>query len=159
MSQLIYVETSIPSFYYETRTSVQLQARREWTQEWWELARWRDALVTSPVVIAELEETPDPAKRKQMLDLIAGLPRLTYTDEIDAIVEAYFAHKLMPLDSGGDAHHLALASFHRCDILITWNCKHLANGNKSGHIHLVNNALGLHTPQLITPLELLETAP
>ena len=39
MSQLIYVETSIPSFYYETRTPVQLQARSEWTQEWWELAR------------------------------------------------------------------------------------------------------------------------
>ena len=45
MNQLIYVETSIPRFYYETRTSVQLQARREWTQEWSELARWRDALV------------------------------------------------------------------------------------------------------------------
>ena len=81
MSQLIYVETSIPSFYYETRTSVQLQARREWTHEWWELAHWRDALVISPVVIAELEETPDPAKRKQMLDLIADLPRLTYADQ------------------------------------------------------------------------------
>ncbi len=81
MSQLIYVETSIPSFYCDTRPSIQLQARREWTQEWWELARWRDALVVSPVVIAEIEETPDPTKREQMLGLIADLPRLAYADE------------------------------------------------------------------------------
>jgi hypothetical protein len=32
---------------------------------------------------------------------------------------------------------------------------HLANANKFGHIHRINTALGLHTPTLITPLELL----
>ena len=63
------------------------------------------------------------------------------------------------MDSGGDAQHLALASFQRCDILLTWNCKHLANGDKTGHIHLITNTLGLHTPQIITPLELIESAP
>ncbi len=41
MGQLIYIETSIPSFYYETRTAVQFQARREWTRDWWEVARLR----------------------------------------------------------------------------------------------------------------------
>ncbi len=110
--------------------------------QWWEAAGWRDALVTSPVVITELEETPDLEKRNQMLALVGDLPRLDYAEEIDSIVEVYFAHKLMPLDSGGDAHHLALASFHRCDVLLTWNCKHLANGNKTGHIHLVNATRG-----------------
>ena len=157
MNQLIYVETSIPSFYYETRPAPQMQVRRDWTREWWEKAKWQDALVTSPVVIAEMEETPDAEKREQMLALVSGLPRLDYTEAIDSVVAVYFAHKLMPLDSGGDAHHLALASWHRCDILVTWNCKHLANGNKTGHIHLINNTLGLHTPQIITPLELLES--
>ena len=159
MNRLIYVETSIPSFYFETRTGIQMQARREWTREWWDAAKWSDALVISPVVIAELEETPDEAKRAAMLVLVHDLPRLAYTDEIDSIVEVYLRHKLMPVDSGGDAHHLALASFHRCDILLTWNCRHLANGDKTGHIHLINNTLGLHTPQIITPLELIESAP
>ena len=53
-------------------------------------------------------------------------------------------------------HHLALASFHNCDMLVTWNCKHLANANKFGHIHRVNALLGLRTPALVTPLQLLE---
>jgi len=159
MNRLIYIETSIPSFYFETRTGVQLEARREWTREWWEVAKWSDALVTSPVVIAELEETPDQAKRKDMLELINDLPRLLYTDEIDMIAEVYLRNKIMPMEHGGDAHHLALASFHRCDILLTWNCKHLANANKTGHIQLINSSLNLHTPQIITPLELIESTP
>ena len=65
----------------------------------------------------------------------------------------------MPLESGGDAHHLALASFHRCDIPATWNCKHIANPNKIAHIRLINTSLGLATPQLLTPFELLEIEP
>ena len=38
MSALIYVETSIPSFYFETRTETKFQAMREWTREWWDIA-------------------------------------------------------------------------------------------------------------------------
>jgi len=56
-------------------------------------------------------------------------------------------------------HHLALASFHRCDMLATWNCNHLANPGKLPHLRLINGPLGLVTPQLITPFELLETTP
>ena len=91
-----------------------------------------------------------------MFELLEPLPHLDYVDEIDSIVAVYFSHKLMPLNSGGDAHHLALASFHRCDILATWNCKHIANPNKADHIRMVNGSLGLPTPQLATPFELLE---
>lgn len=159
MNRLIYVETSIPSFYFETRAGVQMQARREWTREWWDLAKWQDALFASAVVFAEGEATPDPVKRQQMLDLIEPLPLLPYTAEIDTIAGIYIREKVMPAASGGDAHHLALASFHRCDTLATWNCKHIANPNKATHIRLVNNSLGLHTPELLTPFELLETAP
>jgi hypothetical protein len=49
---------------------------------------------------------------------------------------------------------LALASFYNCDMLVTWNCRHLANANKSGHIRRVNALLGLRTPMLVTPLQL-----
>ena len=65
------------------------------------------------------------------------------------------AHRLMPKDPAGDALHLALASHHRCDFLVTWNCRHLANANKFDHIRRVNGLLGLFVPSLVTPLELL----
>ena len=94
-----------------------------------------------------------------MLELLHSLPLLPYTPEIDTIAGIYVAQKVMPAASGGDAHHLALASLHRCDILATWNCKHIANRNKAAHIRLVNSSLSLHTPELITPFDLLETEP
>jgi hypothetical protein len=63
--------------------------------------------------------------------------------------------RLMPADPAGDALHLALASFHKCEFLVTWNCLHLANANKFGHLRRVNGLLGLYVPVLATPLELL----
>jgi hypothetical protein len=41
-------------------------------------------------------------------------------------------------------------------MLVTWTCKHLANANKTDHIRRVNALLGLRTPLLVTPLQLLE---
>jgi hypothetical protein len=60
----------------------------------------------------------------------------------------------MPANPTGDALHLALAYSHKCDFLVTWNCEHLANANKFGHIRRVNTMLGLFVPSLVTPMEL-----
>ena len=155
MSALIYIETSVPSFYHETRPERDLQSRRDWSRQWWGMPNFDQELVIGLPVISELEETPPP-KRDKLLALITQLRILPYVQEIADIVEVYFAHKLMPLEAQGDADHLALASFHNCDMLVTWNCKHLANANKFGHIHRVNALLGLRTPALVTPLQLLE---
>jgi predicted nucleic acid-binding protein len=155
MSMLIYVETSIPSFYFETRREVEMQARRNWTRLWWNLAKPGVNLVTGFPVLAELGLAPSP-KREQTLQLLSDLEVLPPDEEVDEIVAVYLAHKLMPLEALGDAHHLALAAYHHCDMLVTWNCKHIANANKLPHIRRVNALLGLETPALVTPLELLE---
>jgi hypothetical protein len=150
----IYVETTIPSFYYEVRTEPEMIARRNWTRDWWAMALKRDELVTGPPVIAELERGDFPG-REDALALIGRLPLLEITEPVLEIVEAYIAHKVMPADPSGDALHLGLASFHQCDFLATWNCNHLANANKFGHIRRVNGILGVGVLSLVTPLELL----
>lgn len=156
MSQLIYVETSIPGFYYETRKQAQFQARHEWTREWLDIARLRDELVTSLAVITELEESREP-KRTKCLTLLEPLPLLQSSPDVDELVAVYIKHKLIPGDATGDARHLALATFHGCAILATWNCRHIANPNKREHIERVNAMLGFETPLLVTPFELLES--
>ncbi|MEO7319032.1 MAG: hypothetical protein ABIZ56_08600 [Chthoniobacteraceae bacterium] len=158
MSQLIYVETSIPSFYFETRPGSQMEARREWTREWLEIAIWRDHLVTSAWVFLELDETPEP-RRSDCAGLLDSLRLLESLPEIDRLVESYIQHKVMPADADGDARHLAVATYWGCDALVTWNCRHIANANKTGHIRTVNKMLGYDTPLLLTPLELLEIEP
>jgi hypothetical protein len=152
-----YVETTIPSFYTTTRPGPATVARRQWTRHWWELARDRYALVTSAAVLDELREGDYPS-RAPALALLVDMPVLEVTPAIAEIVAAYVRHRLMPADPAGDALHLALASYHKCEFLVTWNCQHLANANKFGHLRLVNGLLGLYVPVLATPLELLGEA-
>ncbi len=150
----VYIETTIPSFYHERRTTPDIVARRDWTRQWWDDAAEHHELVTSVAVLDELGNGP-PEHRAAWLTLMNDLPLLTIDAAVVEIVETYIRQRLMPAAPGGDALHLALASYHKCDFLVTWNCRHLANANKFGHIRRVNTMLGLFVPALVTPLELL----
>jgi hypothetical protein len=129
-------------------------ARREWTRQWWNEAMTIDRIVSSVAVVDELRRG-DFTSREDCLGLLDSVELLEIDEAISEIVEAYIAHQLMPIDPFGDALHLAIASFYRCDFLVTWNCRHLANANKFDHIRRVNGILGLYVPTLVTPLELL----
>lgn len=111
-------------------------------------------MVSSEPVLDELQRGDYPSKA-DALKLVQELQLLEVGAPIGEIVEAYIRHRLMPADPAGDALHLALASYHKCEFLVTWNCLHLANANKYGHIRRVNSLLGLYVPVLATPLELL----
>lgn len=150
----VYVETTIPSFYYEVRATAETVARRDWTQLWWSDAIDRYELVTSVAVLDELARGA-PDRSDERLSLIRDLPLLPIDTAVVDVVQAYIQHKVMPANPAGDALHLALASLHKCDFLVTWNCRHLANANKFGHIRRINILLGLFVPALVTPLELL----
>lgn len=154
MPETIYIETSIFSFYYDPRPDAKIQAMRQWTREWWDHHRHAYELFTSLPVLDELEQGTLP-HRAQALALAAALPALEAPVDVDATVAFYIRHHVMPDDPLGDALHLALASHARCDFLLTWNCRHLANAHKFGHIRHVNTVLGLHVPALVTPLQLL----
>ena len=130
-------------------------ARRRWTRQWWERCCTRYHLVTSEGVIAELQEG-EYETQGEALGLVSGLTRLEVDDSIADIIDVYLANHLMPRERLGDALHLALASYHKCDFLLTWNCSHIANANKFEHIRIINTRLGLFVPALVTPMELCE---
>lgn len=150
----IYIETTIPSFYFEARSEPSMVARRQWTRAWWDRVGAKQELVTSEAVIEELSRGQFPA-RADCLRLIEDLPLVPVEPAVSEIVRTYIVRRVMPRDPVGDALHLALASHHRCDFLVTWNCTHLANANKFSHIRRVNTMLGVFIPALVTPLELL----
>jgi hypothetical protein len=55
MKPRVYVETTIPSFYFEVRKEPEMVARRHWTREWWDRRREGYTAVTSIPVLDELE--------------------------------------------------------------------------------------------------------
>src|SRR6266516_4276115 len=131
--QRVYIETTIPSFYYEVRTEPEMIARRNWTRAWWDSRRQAYQLVTSVAVVDELQAGRFP-NQDQVLALLIDISLVPVEPAIIEIVETYIQRMVMPRDPTGDALHLALASYHKCDFLLTWNGQHLANANKFAHI-------------------------
>ena len=56
MKPKIYIETSIPSFYYEVRMEADMVARWQWTRRWWDGSSDEYTLVTSVPVLDELHK-------------------------------------------------------------------------------------------------------
>ena len=150
----VYVETTIPSSYYDHRLEPEMVARQQWTRQWWDDQRGEYRFLTSAAVLDELRKKSHPNQAEKVA-LLDGVPLLNVTDEVIEIAEVYIRNYVMPADPVGDALHLAIAAYHKVDILLTWNCRNLANENKMEHIRRVNAMMGLFTPAVVTPLNLI----
>jgi hypothetical protein len=151
MVPLVYVETTIPSYYCDNRAEVAADIAR--TREWWEREREAYNCFISAAVLDELRNGDYPNK-EDCLTLIEGISLLEVNREILEIAQVYQVRGLMPKPPSADALHLALASFYRMDFLLTWNCRHIANANKTKHLEIINHGMGLTVPQLVTPYQL-----
>jgi hypothetical protein len=148
MAETVYIETTIPSFYCDGRDGSAY--RREATRQWWETQRQQFDCYTSYFTLWETTKGVYP-NSADVRALAESLPVLSYPKEIDEIIEVYIRNFVMPDDAKGDAAHLAIASYHSIDYLLTWNCKNLANAFKYAHIQKINLRLGLLTPLIVTP--------
>jgi predicted nucleic acid-binding protein len=130
----VYLETTIPS-YLTARPSRDLlrAAHQEITREWWEDHRSRFDLFVSRIVLEEAGRgDPDAAGRR--LDALAGLPSLEMTEEVFDMARSLLDAGVLPGKARIDALHIAVAAVHGIDILLTWNCRHLANGEIMGAV-------------------------
>ena len=157
MNPSVYLDATIPSFYYEERPGTILRAWREITLAFWEHARDHYELYVSDETLRELQEAGYPDdKRQKCLALVEHLPRLGIVTEVIDLADFYVREGVMPSNDLGDAFHLAFATWYRLQYLVTWNCKHLANANKFEHIQLLNSRRRLLSPTIVTPEQLLE---
>jgi hypothetical protein len=152
MKPLVYIETTIPSYYCDQRAGVAVEIAR--TREWWDQERDQYDCFISPVVLEELTDGDYPTK-VACLKLVESLTLLEVNQEILDIAEVYQKRTLMPRAPVRDALHVAVASHYRMDFLLTWNCRHIANANKAEHLAKLNHGMGLKVPRLVTPQILL----
>ncbi len=123
------------------------------TRQWWDKERGDYECMTSLIVVEELDAGDYPT-RSECLKLVESLPLLEVTTEVLEIAKVYQAERLMPRHPVADSIHLAIASWYRMDYLLTWNCRHIANANKSRHLEALNFRLHLGMPMLVTPHQL-----
>ena len=152
----VYVETTVVS-YLTAKPSRDLvvAAHQQVTREWWEKACLRFDLHVSAVVIDEVSEGDQEAAEKRKT-IVAGMKLLARTPEVEDM-KAEYARKLpIPDKALADCYHLALASWHGMDYLVSWNMKHIVNGDVILAVQEINAARGIRTPLICTPEELVE---
>ncbi len=142
----IYLETSVIGAYLDKGESF----RRDLTIRWWEHELSHYRAFVSPLVVRELERTRDPYRRSS-LALIRELPQVEVTDEAAILAEGYLSRGIFQRKFLGDALHVALASDHKLDYLVTWNFGHLANVHRQARIKLFNTTAGFFVPEIVTP--------
>ena len=154
MATRIYIETSIIS-YLTSRLSRNLvgAARQQLTQAWWDTRLNYDLYISELVSCEWAAGDPDAAKKR--LDAIDGLTLLRMTTEAIDISKALVAHNIIPVKAAEDALHIAIATVHAMDFLLTWNCKHIANPEIQKRIAAYLEDQGWFLPFICTPDELL----
>lgn len=154
MKPTVYLETSVIS-YLAARPSRDLivAAHQQISQTWWETRNDWD-LAVSVLVVAEAR-SGDTAAAARRLAVLDGLPLLTLNDAATNLAERLLNAAALPASANEDALHVALATVHGTDYLLTWNCKHIANAEKRPVIEAVCLSSGYRPPIICTPEELL----
>jgi predicted nucleic acid-binding protein len=153
MTLRVYVETTVPSYLtaWPSRDLVRA-AHQQVTREWW-ASRGGFELYSSRLVVQECE-AGDARAAADRLATLAGIPLLEQTSEAAALAEALMSGVPLPVRAASDAIHIAIAAVHGIDLLVTWNCTHIANATLRPRIEAVCRAAGYEPPLICTPEEL-----
>ena len=155
MKLKMYLETSVIS-YLTARPSKTIigAAHQQITYAWWEKKRQDFDLYISASVLVECSGGDKEASQKR-LSAIKGIAVLATTDGAIELARDLISKKIIPEKAEEDALHIAIATIHGMDYLLTWNCRHIANIEIQRNIAQHLESIGLLLPVMCTPEELL----
>ena len=91
----------------------------------------------------------------QRMELVRGVPLLELNQAVRDLASQFLTRSNLPPKADIDAIHIAAATVHGLDYLLTWNCKHIANAQIQGKLAEISFDFGYELPILCTPYELL----
>ncbi|HEY0036621.1 MAG TPA: type II toxin-antitoxin system VapC family toxin [Longimicrobium sp.] len=151
----VYIETTVVSYLVArpSRDPV-MAARQRKTRDWWENRRGEYRLFTSQTTVAEAA-CGEAAMARRRLAALNGIPVYAILPDVSELGRALIARGPLPANAEADAYHIAFAARHHLDLLLTWNCKHIANPRMYPKIKRVCDEYGFELPAIRTPDELL----
>lgn len=155
MTETVYIETSILG-YLTARSSRDLivAANIELTRNWWESRRQDFTLYISQAVLVETSQG-DPEIAAQRIAIARDYPLLELNQNVEELAAQFLSRSNLPPKADVDAIHIAVATVHGMDYLLTWNCKHIANAQIQGKLAEISLDFGYQLPLICTPYELL----
>ena len=153
--ETIYIETTVVSYLVAnpSRDSI-LAAHQQLTRQWWQDKRQRYQCVTSEEVLKEAG-MGDAEMSRRRLEALSGVTVLTVDKAARSLAQELLAAGLLPPAAASDAIHAAVAAQRQINVLLTWNCRHLANPHLLGKLRDFMSRKGLMLPEVCTPIELM----
>ncbi len=156
MKESVYLETTVVSYYTaKPSRDIIVLAHQEITRQWWPKAIKKFEIFTSEIIFEEAS-MGDPNAAQKRIKEIESFPHLELNNMVEEMAKVYMERLEIPEKSLRDAAHIAIASVHNIDYLVTWNCAHIANGEIIKKLIKINEAFRVHTPVICTPEELTE---
>ena len=151
--QKIYLDTSVISH-------LEAPDRPDWmadTRKLWEYIKaGRYEVALSPVDIQEVNDCKEPklsALAKHLQEISYTL--LEETDEVTDLATRYLNAGVLTEKSFDDCQHIAYACVYNCDMIISWNFKHMVNVNTITGVKGVNALAGYKEMPIYTPTMLI----
>ena len=152
----IYLDTSVVSYLRQEDAPKEMRE----TLDFWEvLKRGKYDVYISDVVVDELSKCSEP-KRTELLDFLS---EIAYTDTVvegNAEIEALEAQinqlGILPPRSDNDRLHIAAAVHRECNIIVSWNFKHMVNVKTIDGVRVVCVANNVSPIDIYSPAVLLE---
>ena len=112
-------------------------------------------IVISPVVDDEIRDPATPAEVIERYEKILDFAEFVeVSDDAIELQQAYIREGILTEQWRDDALHVALATVNCCDLVVSWNFKHIVNYQKIPLYNAVNKLLGYGEIQIYSPLEL-----
>jgi predicted nucleic acid-binding protein len=151
----LYIETTVVSVLAGWISRDSLTANMQLvTREWWESHRHKHSLFVSDIVLTEASRG-DEEVTQERLEILGPLTILHPSDQTRELAKRILAECRLPEREYNDAHHAALCAIHGIQVLLTWNCAHLANVNMIPCIGRACEAYGYAPPAILTPQQLI----
>lgn len=121
----IYLDTSVISHLNQE----DVPEKMEQTQLLWKLLQTgKYEIIISDLVLAEINECKEP-KRSILKEYLAKInyERVEITEEAEEIANEIIKEKILNRKSFDDCLHIATAILNDCNIIVSWNFKHMVN--------------------------------
>ena len=155
MRETVYIETSVIGYLTARSTkNLVIAGNIETTRDWWQNRRNDCVLYISQVVLDEVAKGDTEIALKR-LEIVNEMPLVELNQAVRNLAAQFLIRSNLPAKASDDAVHIAAATVHGLDYLLTWNCKHIANAQIQRKLAELSLDLGYELPIICTPYELL----
>lgn len=112
--------------------------------------------VYSDLTEGELLKAPDNVKLHFNSLPKEHLEYLQVDEEVLKLAKQYVTENVVGKTSFDDCVHIALATIHKADILVSWNFKHIVNVYRIKGYNSVNLRNGYHQLEIRSPKEIID---